>query len=169
MTVISEFRKEKDHFVGHDEQSPLTDDQKRDFNGLKYFDENPSLSFIVKPQLFEGENFVSMQTSTGDVAEYIRWAKIAFEVEGEQAELTIYKDSHGGEFFLPFADATSGTETYGAGRYLEVQQTHDGQLLVDFNYAYNPYCAYNESWSCPLTPAENRAKVAIKAGEKTFK
>ena len=169
MTEVSEFRKEKDHFMGHDLDSPLTDGQKREFQGLTYFDENRGLSLILEPQLFEDEMFVPMQTSTGEVAEYIMWGRISFEVDGEQAELTIYKDSHGGDFFLPFADATSGAETYGAGRYLDVQPRDDGQLLVDFNYAYNPYCAYNEAWSCPLTPSENRTRVPIRGGEKSFK
>ena len=84
------------------------------------------------------------------------------------ADLTIFKDQRSDNLFLPFADATSGNETYGAGRYLEIEMQNEGQLLVDFNYAYNPYCAYNENWSCPLTPAENRLSVAIRAGESLF-
>jgi uncharacterized protein (DUF1684 family) len=71
-------------------------------------------------------------------------------------------------FFLPFADSMAGSETYPAGRYLEVEELPGGNFLVDFNQAYNPYCAYNEQWSCPLTPAENRLKVPIRAGEKIF-
>ncbi len=110
-----------------------------------------------------------MQTSTGDVAPFVRWGKISFEVENQPAQLTVYKDTDSGEFFLPFADATSGNETYGAGRYLEVEVLPNGQLLVEFNYAYNPYCAYNERWSCPITPLENRIQVPIRAGEKNFK
>ncbi len=78
-------------------------------------------------------------------------------------------DVESGGYFLPFADSTSGEETYGAGRYLEIETLPDGTSLVDFNYAYNPYCAYNEKWSCPLTPSENRLKVPIESGEKNFK
>ena len=103
------------------------------------------------------------------MAPFVRWGKISFEVESQPAQLTIYKDADSGEFFLPFADATSGSETYGAGRYLEVETLPNGQLHVEFNYAYNPYCAYNERWSCPLTPLENRIQVPIRAGEKNFK
>lgn len=110
-----------------------------------------------------------MQTSTGDVASFRRWGTVEFDVDGETARLTVYKDADGDEFFLPFADATSGSDTYGAGRYLDVQELEDGKLLVDFNYAYSPYCAYNERWSCPLTPSENRMRVPIRAGEKSFK
>ena len=71
----------------------------------------------------------------------------------------------GGQFFLPFADATSGKETYGSGRYLEVHEFRDGRVLADFNYAYSPYCAYNDIWSCPITPFENRLPVPIRAGK----
>jgi uncharacterized protein (DUF1684 family) len=88
-------------------------------------------------------------------------------VDGQEAALTIYRDDEG-EYFLPFADALAGHETYGAGRYLEPLDLEDGKVRVDFNYAYNPYCAYNEGWSCPLTPRENRLKVPIRAGEKVY-
>ena len=84
--------------------------------------------------------------------------------------MTVFGDDHGHEMFLPFADATSGEGTYASGRYLDVQRAHGGSsLLVDFNHADNPYCAYNESWSCPLTPFENRLTVPVRAGEKDFK
>ena len=169
MSELTEFRESKDHFMGHDPQSPLTDDQKRGFSGLKYYDENSALSLVITPEKFDNQEAIEMQTSTGDVAPFVRWGKISFEVESQPAQLTIYKDADSGEFFLPFADATSGSETYGAGRYLEVETLPDGRLLVEFNYAYNPYCAYNESWSCPLTPLENRIQVSIRAGEKSFK
>jgi hypothetical protein len=85
------------------------------------------------------------------------------------ATLQVYQDPEGGDFFLPFVDATAPEETYGAGRYLDVEAPRDGKFLIDFNYAYNPYCAYNDKWSCPIPPKENRLKVQIEAGEKNFK
>src|SRR5215472_16323238 len=103
-----------------------------------------------------------MQTSTGDVQEYVRYGRLHFTVDGQAVELTLYAD--GDAYFLPFADALAGVETYGAGRYLELVPLGNGQLLVDFNLAYNPYCAYNDLWSCPITPAENRLVVPIRAG-----
>ena len=90
-------------------------------------------------------------------------------VGGEPAELTLYRNPDGGTFFLPFVDATSGTETYGSGRYVEVELLSDGKIVVDVNYTYNPYCAYNDRWSSPLTPFENRLKVPLQAGEKSIK
>ena len=73
------------------------------------------------------------------------------------------------ELFIPFADATSGSETYPAGRYLNIKPTSTGLYTIDFNYAYNPYCAYNKSYECPFPPSSNRLKVAIRAGEKAPK
>src|SRR5262249_20654720 len=83
-----------------------------------------------------------------------------------KATLQVYQPVRGTEFFIPFMDATAPAETYGAGRYLDPEAMQDGKLLVDFNLAYNPYCAYNELWSCPIPPRENRLKVPIQAGEK---
>ena len=109
-----------------------------------------------------------MITSTGEAQPFLRWGTFTFAVEGETATLTLYRGQHDSEFFLPLADATSGKESYGAGRYLDVTPLDDGRFLVDFNYAYNPYCAYNSRWSCPIPPAENRLRVPIHAGEKRF-
>jgi len=109
-----------------------------------------------------------MATSTGDSQPYVRWGMISFHVDGEAATLTVYRDKDDGEFFLPFTDLTSGQSSYGEGRYVDVQPLHHGRFLVDFNYAYNPYCAYNPNWSCPIPPTENRLNVAIDAGEKSF-
>ena len=107
-----------------------------------------------------------MQTTTGSVQIYERFGKFKFNVDGQEAELTIYSSETG--FFLPFADSLAGAETYGAGRYLEPETIGNGKFHIDFNLAYNPYCAYNEHWTCPVTPRENRIKVPIRAGEKVF-
>ena len=115
---------------------------------------------------FQERQTIQMQTSTGDVQTYQRYGRFTFQVDGQTAELTIYGDEGG--FFLPFVDSLAGQETYPAGRYLEPEQLPGGKFQVDFNLAYNPYCAYNEMWSCPLTPFENRLKVPIRAGEKIF-
>jgi len=166
MTDLERFRKEKDDFFAHHRQSPLTPEQRRSFRGLAYFAENPALRLEVMVEEFVPKEEVEIQTSTGDVQVYERFGRFRFEVEGQTAELTIYRNEFG--FFLPFVDGLAGVETYPAGRYLEPEPLPDGRFLVDFNYAYNPYCAYNDRWSCPLTPPENRLRVAIRAGEKLF-
>ena len=110
---------------------------------------------------------VEMQTTTGDIQSYQRYGKFSFSVDGQAAELTIFLSDSG--WFLPFVDSLSGKETYPAGRYLEPEPLANGHFRVDFNLAYNPYCAYNEGWSCPITPFENRIKVPIRAGEMIYK
>ena len=166
MNELEVFRAEKDEFFGGHPQSPLTSAQKREFAGLKYFPENGSLRLEVRVDEFPVKPGFEMETSTGSVQHYEKFGKFNFEVDGEPAELTIYQGQHG--FFLPFVDSLAGLETYPAGRYLEPEPLPGGRFMVDFNTAYNPYCAYNELWSCPITPAENRLKVAIRAGEKLF-
>ncbi len=166
MTALQEFRREKDHYVQTDRHSPLTPEQKHAFQGLAYFPENPDLALELPIEEFSQKDEISMQTSTGDVQVYQRFGRLHFTVEGQPAELVLYQSEDG--FFLPFVDALANQETYGAGRYLEPEPLGDGLFSVNFNYAYNPYCAYNEFWSCPITPFENRLKVPIRAGEKLF-
>jgi uncharacterized protein len=166
MSELESFRAEKNEFFGHDPQSPLTAEQKRDFQGLNYFPENPALRLEVSPEQLPVKERIEMQTSTGDVQPYFRHSQFRFKVDGQEAQLTIYEADYG--FFLPFVDSLAGQETYPAGRYLEPEPLPNGRFLIDFNLAYNPYCAYNEHWSCPLTPFENRLKVPIRAGEKVF-
>ena len=168
MTQLEQFRREKDAFYAGDPQSPLTAGQQKHFEGLNYFPENPALHLELSVERFRNQDEVSMQTSTGSLQNYFRYGRFHFQVEGQPAELTLYSGEEG-DFFLPFKDSLAGSETYGAGRYLEPAPLGEDRFLVDFNYAYNPYCAYNERWSCPIPPFENSLKVPIRAGEKMFK
>lgn len=166
MTALEDFRREKDEFFSHDSQSPLTQNQWKSFDGLNYFPENPDLRLELTLEEFPVKEEGAIQTSTGDVQYFQRVGRVQFAVNGELAALTVFSNEHG--YFLPFVDSLAGKETYPAGRYIEPKELGGGRLLIDFNYAYNPYCAYNPRWSCPLTPFENRLKVAITAGEKLF-
>lgn len=141
-------------------------EQKQGFHGLNYFPENESLRLEVLVDEFPVKEQIEMQTTTGDAQAYERYGRFRFQAEGQEAELTIYQSPNG--FFLPFVDSLAGQETYPAGRYLEPEPLPGNRFLIDFNLAYNPYCAYNEMWSCPITPFENRIKVPIRAGEKVF-
>ena len=166
MSELADSRAEKDSFFASSPESPLTAEQRKGFGGLNYFPEQPDLRLEITVDVLPGTEQIEMQTSTGDVQVYIRHSRFQFRVDDQQAELTIYQGPQG--YFLPFVDALAGKETYPAGRYLEPEPLPGGRFLVDFNLAYNPYCAYNENWSCPLTPIENRLKVPIRAGEKLF-
>lgn len=166
MTELEEFRVQKDAFFRSSHHSPLLPEQKADFHGLRYFPENPDLALTVEVERFPEADELHMQTNTGDVQRYTRFGRFTFQVDDETAALTIFHNENG--YFLPFTDSLAGTETYGAGRYLEPEPLPDGRFAVDFNLAYNPYCAYNEAWSCPITPPENRLQVPVRAGEKVF-
>ena len=166
MSELQTFRKEKDEFFLTSPHSPLTADQKASFSGLLYFPENEALNLDVDIESFPKGDEIQIQTNTGDVQQYERFGRFTFEVDGESASLTIYVNQSG--YFLPFVDSLAGEETYPAGRYLEPEPQEDGRFHIDFNMAYNPYCAYGPHWSCPITPAENRLNVPIRAGEKIF-
>ena len=166
MQTLKTFRAEKDDFYARHHQSPLTPAQKRDFKGLDYFPENTALRLEVNVETSQISETIMIDTTGGQPQTYQRFGRFKFLLDGQSAELTIYKNQHG--YFLPFVDNLAGKETYPAGRYLEPEKLPNGKFLVDFNLAYNPYCAYNEKWSCPITPAENRLKVSIRAGEKIF-
>ena len=174
MDSLSQFRAEIDQFFGRHHQSPLSSEQKRAIKGLPYYEANPAFVFSVVAVLIdEDEPLIQMETSTGDTRFYRRWGRITFPIEGDEASLTIYTDPDGEDFFVPFKDATNGKTTYGAGRYLDnhrpgLQQLSDTQFEIDFNFAYNPYCAYSDLFSCPLPPRENWLTVAIAAGERKW-
>ena len=129
MSELTDFRQAKDHFMLHDPQSPLTGAERERGSGLTYFEERPALRFVLEPKVDESAEPVELQTSTGEVSTFLRWGTISFDVGGEAAGLTIFRDGEDGDLFLPFADATSGRETYGAGRYLDVERrTEPGRV-----------------------------------------
>lgn len=168
---IDDFRAHKDEYFRDGANSPLELDDLETFEGLDYFDENPDLAFRLElnREVPGANEIVELATSDGLTMEFSRAGTITFDVGGEAVTLTVFRDLDRGRYFLPFKDATTGVETYEEGRYLDPQMDPDGYLIVDFNYAYNPYCAYSEGWSCPLPPEENHLKVRIEAGEKDYR
>ena len=171
MSVLQDFRADKDAFLRHHPQSPLTNEQRARFEGRSYYPENDALVVRDTP-VTDGvdlEEEIVMQTTTGGMQTYRRAGIVRFDVDGVTAKVTLFASSDSDKLFLPFRDATSGKEVYGAGRYLEVEPPGlDQMVVVDLNYAYNPYCAYNPEWSCPISPGENWLAVPIRAGEKSF-
>ncbi|GIV65735.1 MAG: DUF1684 domain-containing protein [Chloroflexota bacterium] len=166
MMNYQSIRQEKDEFFATHPQSPLREEQKAVFEGLNYFPPDPNLRLELALQPFPEQTKIEIQTNTGDIQIYSRLGRFSFVVEGQKVELTLYGNQYG--YFLPFVDSLAGVETYPAGRYLEPEAIGNNHFIVDFNLAYNPYCAYNDDWSCPLTPPENRLNVPIRAGEKLF-
>lgn len=172
---IEHQRQEKDKFFAQGHNSPLGHHGQHGFQGLDYFPINEKLFFdgIAVEEFADPKEEYIMQTNTGAVQDYEIYGQLKFPVNGQEYELLVYTSSKTGDnyFFVPFWDETVlSKETYGAGRYLELEKKPDGiSFIADFNIAYNPFCAYNEHYSCPLTPPDNRLKVRIEAGEKDFK
>jgi len=158
------FRTSKDAFFATDDHSPIPASDRDAFEGLSYFAPDPDLAFSVMPLSVPPEP-VTIATTTGDERTYQRVATIDIVVADRPVTLSLYDSGHPG-WFLPFRDTTSGHETYGAGRYLDLQPNDDGSVTIDFNYAYQPFCAYNDRYSCALPPIENWLDVPIRAGER---
>lgn len=169
--ALAKFREGKDKNWKDDEESPLTEDQKSSFKGLKYFTPNKDLSLVLSldTSIPDVGKEVIIKTTGGDEQIYKKAGKIRFKVEGKDIETIVFEDPEVEQFqyYLIFKDATTGKETYENGRMLQVEKKGD-KLVVDFNYAYNPYSSYNDNWDCPITPDENTLDVPIKAGEKKF-
>jgi uncharacterized protein (DUF1684 family) len=173
---IENYRTGKNIKLMYSESSPLTSDQQKSFEGLKYFP--PDIGYLVEAELHKDEmpETVIMRTSTERAPEYIKYGTVTFTLQGKQLTLQAYQSKKLVEvsqeetgLFIPFRDATSGTETYGGGRYVDCEIPREGnKLLIDFNKAYNPYCAYNPRYSCVIPPEENRLEVRIEAGEMVF-
>jgi len=164
---LAGFRERKDAYFKEHANSPLTPEQKPIFNGLSYYPENEDLNLVLDIDT-EGEGVgevVTIATVSGEAKQYIRVGRVHFPVDGVETTLSVFQNVESGKFFVPFRDATSGKETYAVGRYLDPKATPDGKLVFDLNLAYNPMCAYNSGWACPIPPFENFLKVPILAGE----
>ncbi len=162
---VIEFRRRKDTFFKMDDHSPIVD--QASFSGLSYYVPDPAYRFRVDPMPANGE-IVVVQTSDGSQREYRRSATVTLPAPDGAVGLSLFTVEGSDGFFVPFRDVTSGNGTYGAGRYLDIEPNTDGTVTVDFNLAYNPYCAYSEAYSCPLPPVENWLRIPIPAGEKSF-
>jgi uncharacterized protein (DUF1684 family) len=172
---IEAFRREKDHFFKEDRESPVPERLRPQYAGLAYFRVDPK--YRVRARLVRDPNpqRVVMATSKGDPREMIRVGSFEFEIDGTKQRLAAFKavppPGHQHEdrsLFIPFRDATSGKETYGAARYLDIEEQPTDAYVLDFNLAYNPYCAYSDDYVCPFPPRENWLSVPIRAGEKNF-
>lgn len=166
-------REEKDHFFGDHPRSPIPATEREGFDGLRYFSPDPEYRFELELREHDSKEQITTETTTEGEQEYIRWGEFAFELDGEEYTLQAYKSSPDEErFWVPFKDETNEEETYGGGRYLDLERdehlTEDGAWILDFNRAYNPFCVYSEEYECPLIPLENWLETRIEAGEKMY-
>ena len=175
LEFIKRHRMEKDHFFKNDPDSPLLPEDKTNFKGLNYYPVD--LSFRFEGPIIQYDTMVVdtiRGTREGDLRPAWRYGYFDFVYNQQRYRLQIYKilrdDPNLQKYlFLGFTDETSGKETYGGGRYIDLTENEENYYIIDFNLAYNPYCAYNPKYSCAIPPAENHLPFPVTAGEKIFK
>jgi uncharacterized protein (DUF1684 family) len=166
-------RETKDTFFAQHWQSPIPPKDRPFFKGLQYYLPDSSYRFELEFHEHPEKVVVRMAYTKGNEQDFIRWGEFRFKIAGKELSLQAYKrHREEGTLFVPFKDATSGKESYGAERYLDLEpdrdRTSEGNWILDFNQAYNPWCAYSEAYTCPFVPVENWLEVPILAGEKNY-
>ena len=173
---LTPFQKEMNEFFKDASISPLKEKDLKTFRGLDFFVFDSS--YVVNAALTRtpDEKSFKMKTTTDRLPEYIKYGTVTFDLFGKSYSLNIYKNLEGinkegyrDYLFLPFLDDTNGFESYGGGRYIDLDVTEEDNLVIDFNSAYNPYCVYDEKYSCPIVPRDNYLPLEINAGVKKFK
>ena len=169
---IEKDREEKDRFMRTSPESPFAA-APEDYKGLEYYPPDIKYRIIANLEPIQQKKTVILSTNDGKEQRYIEYAYADFKIDGVENRLLILEIADMGPFrgklFLAFGDETSARETYGAGRYLDVTKNPGSNTIkLDFNLAYNPYCAYNDSFTCPLPPRQNILTIPIKAGEKLY-
>ena len=171
---VLEWRKERDIFFKTHQRSPLSPKEKRDFKGLKYYPFDPKYVFLgpVERYIFHINNpkyYATFLTNKGTNKRYLRYGKFHFNLNGKEYAIEIYKSILSDNTFIPFKDKTNGKESYEGGRYIDAEILPGYKMVLDFNMAYYPSCAYNDHFICVLPPKENMLDIEIRAGEKNFK
>jgi hypothetical protein len=161
-------RHEKDTYFRTDPQGPLTSAQRAGFRGLRYFAPDTTFVFEGPIEKAASSDTVRFLTSKRTVEPYLRFGVFRFQRGGRDYALTVFLNLREPELFVPFNDETNGGSTYDAGRYINPSKIAPGRYGIDFNHAYNPYCAYNADWICPMPPSENHLPLRVEAGEKKY-
>ena len=174
ISVVETDRHTKDSLMKNDAESPFNLKGKVEFHPLKYFDVDPSFAFFSKLYEYEPKDSVTTQGTKGDIRKGERFGYVIFNYDNKEYKINVYKfrsKNDGNEYFVIwFTDKTTNDETYGVGRYLDFEKSDDPNHIykIDFNLAYNPYCAYSPNYSCTVPLKEDYIDLAIKAGEKKF-
>ena len=168
---LNEFQKQLNASFKDATTTPFSNSDLKRFSGLDFFQIDSN--YIVKAEIIPTINLekIKLSTSTGSKLNVIKYAELIFFINKQEYKLFAFKyidsnDYPPNHLFVPFLDKTNGDETYGGGRYLDLFQDSTGKIIIDFNNSYNPLCAYNESYSCPIVPKENFLEISIKAGVK---
>lgn len=169
-----QWRQTRDQIFANHPQTSLTKEQLAEFSGLRYYEYDPNWRFVVPIDTNVETEVIPIETEEDGTIRAKRIGRVQLPINDESFALSLFwLLGYGGGLFLPFRDITNGDTTYAGGRYLldtikhaDLGQTPEGKLILDFNFAYNPSCAYNHQWSCPLPPPENWLNVSIPVGEK---
>lgn len=171
----TEFQKEINAEYKDASASPLKDKDRKKFKGLEFFKVDSSFVVTAKFERTPDETPFEMKTTTDRLPVYVKYGIVTFNLKGNEYQLNVYqnqdltkKDGYEDYLFLPFLDDTNGEESYGGGRYIDIKIPEGNEMVIDFNKAYNPYCAYNEKYSCPIVPRENYLELKVEAGVKVF-
>jgi len=170
---VIKWREERDAFFKSHQRSPLSAKDKKSFNGLKYYPFSGHYVFFgtIERYNFHVNNpqyYATFLTNKGTNKRYLRYGKFHFALDGKPYTLEIYKSILSDTLFVPFKDKTNGKKTYEGGRYVDTEIMADYKMILDFNMAYHPSCAYNEQFICALPPRENMLEIEVQAGEKLF-
>ena len=172
---IKKERLVKDKEMISDPKSPLLEEDKVNFEKLNYYKPNATFRKLANFERYDQASRFFMKTTTDRLPEYSIYGLVTFRHKGKNYKLNVYqnielvkKPGFEKHLFIPFNDETNGKETYGGGRFLDVYENGEDTLIIDFNTSYNPYCAYNHKYSCPIPPEANNLNIKIKAGEKKW-
>lgn len=175
LAAVEKFQKELNIEYSDAKTSPLTAEDLKEFKTLDFYSINEKFFVIADFVRTEKEQAFEMKTSTDRRPIYIKYGVIHFYLEGKSFQLNVYrnielskKEEYKDYLFLPFSDLTSGNESYIGGKYIDLRIPKGKTIAIDFNTAYNPYCAYNHKYSCPIVPLQNDLNIEILAGVKKF-
>ena len=178
-TDLKTFREGRENEFRNKTETPLKDEDFAEFKGLNYFPENKK--FVVKATFkrTSDEKYFQMPTSSGKSKKFVKYGVLSFKLNGKKLSLNVYQadaevlkknPEYADLLFIPFKDLTNGTKTYSGGRYVDIKTPTDNEVILNFNLAYNPNCAYgSDRYNCPIPPKENALQIKIEAGEKIYK
>jgi len=175
---VQQFQYELNVHYSDAKESPLTAEDLKDFKSLEFFKINANFKVTAKFEETPNTDIFEMATTTDRKPLYRKYGVATFELNGDEYELNLYQNQqfmssleYGNSLFLPYTDLTNSASSYGGGRYIDVEIPSNGAttMVIDFNKSYNPYCAYNKKYSCPIVPSENNLNIKIAAGVKKYK
>ena len=165
---VDEHRQQKDRFMKFNAESPLPENLREPFSNLMYYPVDTSYRKIATLEPIENSRIITLDMTGGQPEKYREYGYARFSHQGNMVNLLVLRSLESGDLFLPFLDQSNGKGTYGGGRYLDPKEISSNRILIDFNFAYNPFCVFSETYNCPVPPLQNKVPFAVEAGEKMW-